>query len=126
VPVWSLQMLVLAHLYAKTDSASLAVMRAALQRKRYTAAEVGVGAGIAVSLTAGQRFPAGGGTSSSSWALCACCSPAKCLCRVLHQPAAAPHFCLNHCGSLLAACRAIRIARRKSRPFWQGLALHDQ
>ena len=49
-------MLVLAHLYAKTDSASLATLRSALQRKRYTAAEIGVGAGVAISLTAGSHL----------------------------------------------------------------------
>ena len=54
-PCLNLQMLVLAHLYAKTDSASLAALRSALQRKRYTAVEIGVGAGIAVSLTTGRR-----------------------------------------------------------------------
>ena len=60
-------MLVLAHLYAQTDSASLAIMRAALQRKRYTAVEVGIGAGIAVSLTTGQQSVAAGSKVSNSW-----------------------------------------------------------
>ena len=54
--LFCVQMLVLAHLYAKTDSASLATLRSALQRKRYTAAEIGVGAGIAISVTAGMHI----------------------------------------------------------------------
>lgn len=46
-------MLLLAHLYAKTDSASLAALRSTLLRKRFTAAEVSVGIGLGVTATAG-------------------------------------------------------------------------
>ena len=51
----SVQMLLLAHLYAKTDSASLATLRGTLLRKRFTAAEVSVGVGMGLTATAGPR-----------------------------------------------------------------------
>lgn len=46
----SKQMLLLAHLYAKTDAASLAFLRAELLRPKYTATDLAVagGAGTAV------------------------------------------------------------------------------
>ncbi len=46
-------MLVLAHLYANTDSASLATLRRALLRKQYST-EAAAGAAAATTLAAGE------------------------------------------------------------------------
>ena len=50
----SKQMLVLAHLYANTDVASLAKMRTALLRPHYGAKEAAVSAGVVAAATAGK------------------------------------------------------------------------
>ena len=60
-----MQMLVLAHLYAKTDSASLATLRSVLLRKRYTPAEISVGVGLGVTATAGAPQHCGTATHIS-------------------------------------------------------------
>lgn len=52
-PKASKQMLLLAHLYAKTDAASLTKLRGVLLQPKYTAAEIAVGAGIGVTVVAG-------------------------------------------------------------------------
>ncbi|CAL5229191.1 g12471 [Coccomyxa viridis] len=49
----SKQFLLLAHLYAKTDAASLAYLRRELLRPHYTAMEVGVGVTVAASVVGG-------------------------------------------------------------------------
>lgn len=52
-PRASKQMLLLANLYAKTDSASLARLRRELLRPKYTVAEMAFGAGVVTTLAAG-------------------------------------------------------------------------
>jgi len=49
----SKQMLLLAHLYAKTDAASLAKLRGALLQPRYTTGEIATGTGVGVTVVAG-------------------------------------------------------------------------
>ena len=49
-------MLLLAHLYAKTDAASLARLRRELLRPKYSLTEIAVGTGIAATVVAGQAL----------------------------------------------------------------------
>ena len=53
-PRASKQMLLLAHLYAKTDAASLAKLRRELLRPKYSVTELAVGAGIGTTVAAGD------------------------------------------------------------------------
>lgn len=55
-PRASKQMLLLAHLYAKTDAASLARLRRELLRPKYSLTEIAAGTGIAATVVAGWAF----------------------------------------------------------------------
>ena len=73
------QMLLLAHLYAKTDSASLAALRAALLRRRFTSAEVTVGVGLGVTATAGAKLQRSAMGAKVLPAAAHCGTPSRCL-----------------------------------------------
>lgn len=63
----TVQLLLLAHLYAKTDSASLATLRRTLLRKRYTSTEIGAGVVVSAATTAGIVPPLTCGDIQLSW-----------------------------------------------------------
>lgn len=52
----SKQVLLLAHLYAKTDAASLAFLRSELLRPRYSAKDVATATGAGSAVLAGEPF----------------------------------------------------------------------
>ena len=54
-PKASSQLLLLAHLYAKTDSTSLNRLRKELFRPKYTAKDIAIGTGIGVTALTGEE-----------------------------------------------------------------------
>ena len=56
-PKASTQMLLLAHLYAKIDSASLARLRKELYRPKYTTTDIAIGAGATATALTGHPPP---------------------------------------------------------------------
>lgn len=55
-PRASAQLLLLAHLYAKTDAASLARLRRELLRPKYSLADIATGTGVATAVIAGNHI----------------------------------------------------------------------